>query len=70
MVTPGCCCWYLAKATEKNGASDVEPAPVRVPGWLAGMALAVASAAAELPVLLVVLVHAPSRTRTIAMAAA
>ena len=30
MVTAGCCCWYLAKATEKNGASNVEPAPVRV----------------------------------------
>ena len=22
----GCCCWYLAKATAKNGASNVEPA--------------------------------------------
>ena len=36
MVTPGCCCWYLAKATEKNGASNVDPAPVRVGAWPPG----------------------------------
>ena len=72
MVTPWCCCWYRAKATEKNGASNVEPAPVRAPGWPTGMALAVASAAAELPVVLVELplLHAPRASRMIATAAA
>jgi hypothetical protein len=36
ILTPRCCCWYLAKATEKNGASNVDSAPVRVGGWPPG----------------------------------
>jgi hypothetical protein len=64
MVTPGCCCWYLAKARAKNGATYVEPAPVRVPGPPLGPALA-----AVLAVLVVALLHAP-RARTMIAAAA
>ena len=47
MVTPGCCCWYLAKARSKNGASKVDPAPVRVGAW--PLALAAATAGAAVP---------------------
>ena len=36
MVTAGCCCSYLANATEKNGSSNVDPDPVRVGGRAAG----------------------------------
>src|SRR6185436_6340467 len=45
MVTPGCCCWYRAKATVKNGASNVDPAPVRVGAWPPGLAAATTDAA-------------------------
>src|SRR5271166_1615940 len=71
MVTPGCCCWYRAKAWAKNGATNVDPAPVRVGGWPPGPALATASADAEVPggLVLVVLVHAATATRMIAAAA-
>ena len=69
MVTPGCCCWYLAKAAEKNGASNVDPAPVRVGFWPPGPVLAAATADAEVLVV-VVLVQAPTARRMIAAAAA
>jgi len=69
MVTPGCCCWYLAKAAEKNGASNVDPAPVRAGLWPPGPVLAAATADAEVPVV-VVLVQAPAARRMIAAAAA
>ena len=69
MVTPGCCCWYLAKATEKNGASNVEPDPVRVGLWPPGPVLAAATADAAVLVL-VVLVQAPTARTMIAAAAA
>src|SRR5262245_53533312 len=68
MVTPRCCCWYLAKATEKNGASNVEPAPARVGLWLPGLLLAAAATDAEVPgdAGLAVLVHAVAASRMIA----
>jgi hypothetical protein len=69
MVTPGCCCWYLAKATAKNGASNVEPDPVRVGLSPPGPALAAATADAAVLVL-VELVQAPTARRMIATAAA
>ena len=50
MVTPGCCCWYFAKATAKNGASNVDPDPVRVGGRPPGPVLVMATADAEAPV--------------------
>jgi hypothetical protein len=68
MVVPGCCCWYLVKATEKNGASNVEPAPVRVGAWPPGPALAAATADVGVFVL-VVLVQALA-ARMISTAAA
>ena len=58
MVTPGCCCWYLAKATEKNAASNVDPDPVRVGGCPPGPVLVMATADAEAPVVPCVLVVA------------
>ena len=69
MVTPGCCCWYLAKATEKNGASNVDPAPVRVGFWPPGMVLAAATADAEEPLLAVLEQALAARTATAAAAA-
>jgi hypothetical protein len=69
MVTAGCCCWYRAKATAKNGATNVERAPVRVPVWPPEPVLAVASGDAEVAVL-AVLVHAPTARRMIAVAVA
>jgi hypothetical protein len=68
MVTPGCCCcWYLAKATEKNGASNVDPAPVMVGLWPGGPVLAATAADAGVPVELV-LVQAARVSRMIAAA--
>ena len=57
-ATAGFCCWYLAKARLKNGASNVEPAPVSV---IAGRPVPVpvtAAGVAESGVPVVVLVHA------------
>jgi hypothetical protein len=65
MLTPGCCCWYRAKATEKNGASNVDPAPVRVGGW---PELAAVTTDAAVPGLLVLVQAAVSNA--IAAAAA
>jgi hypothetical protein len=56
----------LAKARAKNGATYVEPAPVRVPGPTLGPALAAVFVAG----VVVVLVHAPRARRMIAAAAA
>jgi hypothetical protein len=64
-VTAGCCWWYRAKARAKNGATYVDPAPVRVPGPPLGPVLA-----AVLAVLVVVLLHALRARRMIAAAAA
>src|SRR2546423_8622595 len=58
MVTPGCCCWYLAKATVKDGASNVEPAPVRVGAWPPALAAATTDAAVPGPAVLALLAHA------------
>ena len=71
MVTPGCCCWYWAKAAEKNGASNVDPDPVRVGGCPPGPMLAAAAADAGAPAVLVpvVLVQAARVRRMIAAAA-
>jgi hypothetical protein len=61
MVTPGCCCWYLAKAALKNGATNVEPAPASVGLWPPGLKLGTVDA--ELPVETPLLEQAP-RART------
>ena len=55
-----------AKARAKNGATYVEPAPVRVPGPPLGMAVAVVLVAG----VVVVLPHAARARRIIAAAAA
>ena len=65
-MTAGCCWWYRAKARLKNGATYVEPAPVRVPGPPPGPALAAVIVALEV----VVLLQAPRARRMIAAAAA
>jgi hypothetical protein len=70
MVTPGWCCWYLANATAKNGASKVEPDPVRVGLVPPGPALAAATADAEPPVVLGVLVLLQAATAREMIAAA
>jgi hypothetical protein len=71
MVTPGCCCWYLANATLKNGASNVEPDPVSVGEWPPGPVLAAATADAGAPVVPGVLVLVQAATaRTMRAAAA
>jgi hypothetical protein len=69
MVTPGCCCWYLAKAAETNGASNVDPNLVRVGFELPGPVLAAATADAGVPVA-VVLVQVAMARRMTAVAAA
>jgi hypothetical protein len=71
MVTPGCCWWYRVKAALKNGASNVDPAPVRMGSWPPGPALTAAATWPEVPGALVaaVLVQAPAANRTIAAAA-
>src|SRR5579859_2292421 len=68
MVTAGCCSWYFAKATEKNGASNVDPAPVRAGGWPPGPR--VTAATAEVVLLVAVLLQAAMARRVIAAAAA
>jgi hypothetical protein len=68
MVTRGCCCWYGLRAAAKNGASNIDPALVRVGLWPPGPVLATATADAEVPVV-VVLDHAPTARRMIAAAA-
>jgi hypothetical protein len=69
MVTPGCCCWYLAKATAKNGASNVDPAPVMVGLWPGAPVLAATAADAGVRVeLVLVLVQAARVSRMIAAA--
>src|SRR5438034_290081 len=67
MVTPGCCCWYREKATLKNGASNVDPAPVRVGLWLFGPPLTAATADAGGPALVMPdVLHAPTARMMIA----
>src|SRR6185437_12643067 len=68
MVTRGCCCWYLAKATEKNGASNVDPAPVRVGAWPPGLAATTEAAVPGLLVLAVLVQAAASSAITAAAA--
>ena len=63
MVTAGCCCWLLAKATEKNGASNVDPAPVRVGEWSPGPT--VAATTAEVVLLVAVLLQAAAARRAV-----
>src|SRR5689334_22813261 len=69
MVTWGCCCWYLAKATEKNGASNVDPAPVRVGAWPPALAAATTEAAVSGLLVLAVLVQAAASSAITAAAA-
>lgn len=69
MVTPGCSCSYLAKATAKNGASNVEPAPVRVGLWPPGPSLTAATADVVGLGVVVALLHAATARRLIAAAA-
>ena len=68
MVTPGCCCWYRAKATEKNGASNVDPAPVRVGACPPGLAAATTDAAVS-GLLVAALVQAAASSAIAAAAA-
>src|SRR5438093_4027476 len=70
MLTPGCCWWYLAKATAKNGATNVDPAPVRVALWPPEPKLATVGADPALVVAAVVVEHAPRASRMTAAAAA
>src|SRR6516225_4385073 len=70
MVTPGCCCWYLANAALKNGASKVEPDPDRVglvpPGPMLATADAEAPVAPAVLVLVVLVQAATAREVTAA----
>jgi hypothetical protein len=69
MLAAGCCWWYLAKARSKNGASKVEPAPVRVARWPPEPKLAVLGADTALVVAVAVVEQAASAKRMTAAAA-
>src|SRR6185312_7572567 len=67
-LMPGCSWWYRAKARLKNGASNVDPAPVSVSVWPPVAGLAVATSVAEVFGVVAVVVH-PARARTMIAAA-
>jgi hypothetical protein len=60
----------LAKATAKNGATNVDPAPVRVAPWPPEPKLATVGADPALVVATVVVEHAPRASRMTVAAAA